>query len=98
MFAGYNLSAGLHWARKCSACALTSFANAGLSVRNAKIPPRIRQPLQTERIVLKMPVTFASEAKRKQKNETSATIEDGVDAPVLKPGVNLLMTKITNLI
>ena len=72
--------------------------NAGLSVRNAKIPPRIRQPLQTERIVLKMPVTFASEAKRKQKNETSATIKDGVDAPVLKPGVNLLMTKITNLI
>ena len=54
IFAGYNLSSGLHWARKYRVWTLTSFAGAGLSIRKAKIPPRLRQPHQTERIVLKI--------------------------------------------
>ena len=58
IFAGHNLSSGLHWARKCRAWTLTSFAGADLSIRKAKIPPRLRQPHQTERIVLKIPISF----------------------------------------
>ena len=58
IFAGYNLSSGPHWARKYRAWALTSFAGADLSIRKAKIPPRLRQPHQAERIVLKNQFLF----------------------------------------
>ena len=81
IFAGYNLSSGLHWARKYRAWALTSFAGVDLSVRKAKIPPRLRQPHQTERMVLKMPVSFPIQEKYKMKNETLEGVEqiDGED-------------------
>ena len=46
IFAGYKLRSGLHWARKYRAWTLTSFAGADLSIRKAKIPPRLRQPHQ----------------------------------------------------
>ena len=71
-------------ARTYRAWALTSFVGADLSVRRAKLPPRLRQPRQTERIVLKMPITFPSQEKYKQDNETLQGIEDGVDAAGLE--------------
>ena len=73
---GYNLSSGLHWARKYRAWTLTSFAGADLSIRKSKIPPRLRQPHQTERIVLKVPISFAVEEKRKKRNETLEGVEE----------------------
>ena len=36
IFAGYNLSSVLHWARKYRAWTLTSFAGTDLSIRKAK--------------------------------------------------------------
>ena len=76
IFAGYNLSSGLHWARKYRAWALTSFAGADLSIRKAKIPPRPRQPHQTERIVLKIPISFPVQEKHKKRNETLEGVEE----------------------
>ena len=46
IFASYSLSSGLHRARKNRAWTLTSLAGADLSIRKAKIPPRLRQPHQ----------------------------------------------------
>ena len=75
IFAGYNLSSGLHWARKYRAWALTSFAGADLSIRKAKTP-RLRQPHQTERIVLKIPISFPVQEKYKKRNETLEGVEE----------------------
>ena len=76
IFAGCNLSSGLHWARKCRAWALTSFAGVDLSSRKAKIPPRLRQPHQTERMVLKIPISFPIQEKYKKRNETLEGVEE----------------------
>ena len=76
IFAGYDLRSGLHWACKYRAWTLTSFAGADLSIRKAKIPPRLRQPHQTERIVLKIPISFPVQDKHKKRNETLERVED----------------------
>ena len=76
IFAGYNLSSGLHWACKYRAWILTSFAGANLSIRKAKILLRLRQPHQTERIVLKIPISFPVQEKYKKRNETLEGVEE----------------------
>ena len=75
IFAGYNLSSGLHWARKYRAWTLTSFGGADLSIRKAKIPPRLARH-QTERIVLKIPISFPVQEKYKKRNETLEGVEE----------------------
>ena len=61
---------------KISAWALTSFAGVDLSIRKAKIPPRLRQPHRTERIVLKIPISFPIQEKYKRRNETIEGVEE----------------------
>ena len=51
IFAGYVLSTGMHWANKCRAWALAAFAGAELNIKKAKVPPRLRMPHQTERMI-----------------------------------------------
>ena len=58
IFAGYVLSTGMHWANKYRAWALTAFAGAELNIKKAKVPPRLRMPHQTERMIPKSPLTF----------------------------------------
>ena len=66
IFAGYVLSTGMHWANKYRAWALTAFAGAELNIKKAKVPPRLRMPHQTERMILKSPLTFPIQQKYKQ--------------------------------
>ena len=80
IFAGYVLSTGMHWANKCRAWALTAFAGAELNIKKAKVPPRLRMPHQTERMILKSPLTFPIQQKYKVANETLEGIEMSVDA------------------
>ena len=42
----------------------------------AKIPPRLRQPHQTARIVLKTPISFPVQEKYKKRNETLEGVEE----------------------
>ena len=76
IFARYNLNSGLHWARKYRSWTRTSFAGADLSIRKAEIPPRLRQPRQTERIILKIPISFPVQEKYKKRNETLGGVEE----------------------
>ena len=80
IFAGYVLSTGMHWANKYRAWALTAFAGAELNIKKAKVPPRLRMPHQTERMILKSPLTFPTQQKYKAANETLEGIEMSVDA------------------
>ena len=80
IFAGYVLSTGMHWANKYRAWALTAFAGAELNIKKAKVPPRLRMPHQTERMILKSPLTFPKQQKYKAANETLEGIEMSVDA------------------
>ena len=80
IFAGYVLSTGMHWANKYRAWALTAFAGAELNIKKAKVPPRLRMPHQTERMILKSPLTFPIQQKYKAANETLEGIEMSVDA------------------
>ena len=80
IFAGYVLSTGMHWANKYRAWALTAFAGAELNIKKAKVPPRLRMPHQTERMILKSPLTFPTQQKYKVANETLEGIEMSVDA------------------
>ena len=80
ILAGYVLSTGMHWANKCRAWALTAFAGAELNIKKAKVPPRLRMPHQTERMILKSPLTFPTQQKYKAANETLEGIEMSVDA------------------
>ena len=80
IFAGYVLSTGMHWANKYRAWALTAFAGAELNIKKAKVPPRLRMPHQTERMILKSPLTFPVQQKYKAANETLEEIEMSVDA------------------
>ena len=75
IFAGYVLSTGMHWANKYRAWALTAFAGAELNIKKAKVPPRLRMPHQTERMILKSPLTFPIQQKYKVANETLEGIE-----------------------
>ena len=75
IFAGYVLSTGTHWANKYRAWALTAFAGAELNIKKAKVPPRLRMPHQTERMILKSPLTFPTQQKYKVANETLEGIE-----------------------
>ena len=78
IFAGYVLSTGMHWANKYRAWALTAFAGAELNIKKAKL--RLRMPHQTERMVLKSPLTFPTQQKYKAANATLEGIEMSVDA------------------
>ena len=80
IFAGYVLSTGMHWANKYRAWALTAFAGAELNIKKAKVPPRLRMPHQTERMILKSPLTFPIQQKYKVANETLEGIEMSIDA------------------
>ena len=80
IFAGYVLSTGMHWANKYRAWALTAFAGAELNIKKAKVPPRLRMPHQTERMILKCPLTFPIQQKYKVANETLEGIEMSIDA------------------
>ena len=80
IFAGYVLSTGMPWANKYRAWALTAFAGAELNIKKAKVPPRLRMPHQTERMILKSPLTFPTQQKYKAANETLEGIEMSVDA------------------
>ena len=80
IFAGYVLSTGMHWANKYRAWALTAFAGAELNIKKAKVPPRLRMPHQTERMILKSPLTFPIQQKYKAANETLEGIEMSIDA------------------
>ena len=55
----------MHWANKYRAWALTAFAGAELNIKKAKVPPRLRMPHQTERMILKSPLTFPIQQKYK---------------------------------
>ena len=70
----------MHWANKYRAWALTAFAGAELNIKKAKVPPRLRMPHQTERMILKSPLTFPIQQKYKAANETLESIEMSVDA------------------
>ena len=80
IFAGYVLSTGMHWANKYRAWALTAFAGAELNIKKAKVPPRLRMPHQTGRMILKSPLTFPIQQKYQAANETLEGIEISVDA------------------
>ena len=80
IFAGYVLSTGMQWANKCRAWALTAFAGAELNIKKAKVPPRLRMSHETERMILKSPLTFPIQQKYKAANETLEGIEMSVDA------------------
>ena len=70
----------MHRANKYRAWALTAFAGAELNIKKAKAPPRLRMPHQTERMILKSPLTFPTQQKYKAANETLEGIEMSVDA------------------
>ena len=70
----------MHWANKYRAWALTAFAGAELNIKKAKVPPRLRMPHQTERMILKSPLTFPTQQKYKVANETLEGIGMFVDA------------------
>ena len=70
----------MHWGNKYRAWTLTAFAGAELNIKKAKIPPRLRMPHQTERMILKSPLTFPTQQKYKDANETLVGIEMSVDA------------------
>ena len=70
----------MHWANKYRAWALAAVAGAELNIKKAKVPPRLRMPHQTERMILKSPLTFPKQQKYKAANETLEGIEMSVDA------------------
>ena len=70
----------MHWANKYRAWALTAFAGAELNIKKAKVPPRLRMPHQTERMILKSPLTFPIQQKYKVANETLEGIEMSINA------------------
>ena len=83
IFAGYVLSTGMHWANKYRAWALTAFAGAELNIKKAKVPPRLRMSHQTERMILKSPLTFPIQQKYKVANDcvgAEPTLRRGNDA------------------
>ena len=70
----------MHWANKYRAWALTAFAGAELNIKKAKVPPRLRMPHQTERMILKSPLPFPIQQNYKVANETLEGIEMSIDA------------------